>query len=196
MGIACWLGDIQELKTQQQQLTEERKAAVAEEKNRAEALLKAEAQSAADKLQTVEEEYEAKLRTMQERHEHRVTEMKAQIDRDLAAARADAAAKAKKSMQLQVDVAYQKYSEELKKRKKVHNKLMEVQGNIQVLCRVRPILPHESSLGDERAKPCFEFPIENDVILEVSFGVVWLFLCCSSCFFVLTLVVAVVTVLL
>ena len=40
------------------------------------------------------------------------------------------------------------------------------QGNIQVLCRVRPVLPHEKAQTSEMARSCFEFPIANDVILE------------------------------
>lgn len=62
--------------------------------------------------------------------------------------------------------ARQKYTEEAVHRAKLYNRVMELQGNIRVLCRVRPILPHELKKGSELAKDCTEFPVENDIIVK------------------------------
>eukprot|EP00750_Incisomonas_marina_P010524 INCI16282.4.p1 GENE.INCI16282.4~~INCI16282.4.p1 ORF type:complete len:1564 (+),score=486.44 INCI16282.4:139-4830(+) len=96
----------------------------------------------------------------------RASDIAAKAAQDIAIARAEAAAEARKAMRGEIEDAYAKYNEELVRRKKVHNKLMEVQGNIQVLCRIRPVLQHEKEQNSEMSRSCFEFPIENDVILE------------------------------
>ena len=62
--------------------------------------------------------------------------------------------------------ARQKYTEEAIHRAKLYNRVMELQGNIRVLCRVRPILPHELKKGSDLAKDCTEFPVENDIIIN------------------------------
>ena len=62
--------------------------------------------------------------------------------------------------------ARQKYTEEAVHRAKLYNRVMELQGNIRVLCRVRPILPHELAKGSDLAKDCTEFPVENDIIIN------------------------------
>mmetsp|Transcript_5197 Transcript_5197/g.7991 ORF Transcript_5197/g.7991 Transcript_5197/m.7991 type:complete len:924 (+) Transcript_5197:113-2884(+) len=41
------------------------------------------------------------------------------------------------------------YTKENKARKAIHNKLMEIQGNIRVICRVRPILEVEHKSGED-----------------------------------------------
>ena len=50
------------------------------------------------------------------------------------------------------------YRAECKTRKKIHNKLIELQGNIRVFLRVRPALAHE----DDSEIP-FAFPVEDQV---------------------------------
>ena len=44
------------------------------------------------------------------------------------------------AMRIERDEYLQLYTKESKLRKAVHNKLLEIQGNIRVICRVRPIL--------------------------------------------------------
>ena len=61
-----------------------------------------------------------------------------------------AAAAARVEMQTLVDEATELYQSELIKRKKIHNKLVEIQGNIRVFCRVRPIVPVELASGEAR----------------------------------------------
>ena len=39
--------------------------------------------------------------------------------------------------------------QENKLRKGIHNKLLEIQGNIRVICRVRPVLDMEKKLGED-----------------------------------------------
>ena len=41
----------------------------------------------------------------------------------------------------------ERLSLEIAKRRQLHNKLVELQGNIRVYCRVRPMLPHEKKTG-------------------------------------------------
>ena len=38
---------------------------------------------------------------------------------------------------------YERYRIELEKRRKTHNELMDLKGNIRVMCRMRPLLKHE-----------------------------------------------------
>jgi len=106
-------------------------------------------------------------------------ELRAKAAQDIAMARAQAASEARKAMRGEIEDAYKKYNEEVLRRKKVHNKLMQIQGNIQVICRVRPVLPHEQAQDSVMSRSCFEFPIENDVILEVRFR---LFMDCVELF--------------
>lgn len=46
------------------------------------------------------------------------------------------------------------YAQELQTRRKLHNRLMELQGNIRVFCRVRPIQPVEMK-SDQAALAIF-----------------------------------------
>ena len=62
--------------------------------------------------------------------------------------------------------ARSKYTEEAIVRQKLYNRVMELQGNIRVLCRIRPILKHELAKGAELAKDCTEFPVDNDIIIH------------------------------
>ena len=54
----------------------------------------------------------------------------------------------RKEMEAELTEARNKYAEEATKRRKVHNKLMELQGNIRVFCRVRPQSESESKRGE------------------------------------------------
>ena len=39
----------------------------------------------------------------------------------------------------------QKYLSEMKQRKRLHNELIELKGNIRVFCRVRPVITEDGS---------------------------------------------------
>lgn len=80
--------------------------------------------------------------------------------------------------------------QERKLRKKIHNRLLEIQGNIRVLCRIRPILEVERRSGED--VDITEVPNEEELYVQrdqqVSAGrlllvIVWrmcvFFVCCS-----------------
>jgi len=58
----------------------------------------------------------------------------------------------------------ERYNEEIKLRKKLHNELVELKGNIRVLCRVRPIIDED---GEESIKTV-QFDQEDDGILFIN----------------------------
>jgi len=58
---------------------------------------------------------------------------------------------------------YHLYCKENKTRKAIHNKLMDIQGNIRVICRVRPVLDVERRAGQDQVVT--EFPTDDDVII-------------------------------
>jgi kinesin family protein C2/C3 len=57
----------------------------------------------------------------------------------------------------------EKYKKEVAERKRLHNLVLELKGNIRVFCRVRPQLPHESGEGTE---PAIFFPEDSRPDLE------------------------------
>lgn len=60
------------------------------------------------------------------------------------------------------------YAHELQTRRKLHNRLMELQGNIRVFCRVRPIQPVE--LKSEQTAPAIFFRDNDQESLELVVG--------------------------
>lgn len=59
--------------------------------------------------------------------------------------------------------ASERLAEEIRKRRAIHNKLVDLQGNIRVYCRVRPVLVHETKSG--RADVVVRFPNEGEIKL-------------------------------
>lgn len=57
------------------------------------------------------------------------------------------------------------YVKEYELRKKLHNELIEMKGNIRVFCRVRPILQVEKDKGDI-VSTC-SFPGQDSIIVNV-----------------------------
>eukprot|EP00741_Cyanophora_paradoxa_P007174 tig00001085_g6942.t1 len=57
---------------------------------------------------------------------------------------------------------YERYKKESTERKKLHNKLQELRGNIRVFCRVRPATGLEATKGI----PCVTFPDEDEVCIH------------------------------
>lgn len=71
------------------------------------------------------------------------------------------------SMAQEVQEAKRKYHKELAERKRLHNLVQELRGNIRVYCRVRPVSSRElENGGDEGCKPCVRFP-EDGLSVEV-----------------------------
>jgi kinesin family protein C2/C3 len=56
------------------------------------------------------------------------------------------------------------YMKENRLRKNIHNKLLELQGNIRVMCRARPVVEAELRAG--QAVDVTEFPTPEDVIIR------------------------------
>ncbi|XP_065116518.2 kinesin-like protein KIFC3 isoform X3 [Paramisgurnus dabryanus] len=59
-----------------------------------------------------------------------------------------------------------KYKREMNLRKKCHNELVRLKGNIRVLCRVRPICPGERDAAD--TKNLVTFDVDDDAVLYLS----------------------------
>ena len=63
--------------------------------------------------------------------------------------------------------AKRKYHKELAERKRLHNLVQELRGNIRVYCRVRPVSRRElENGGDGGCRPCVRFP-EDGLSVEV-----------------------------
>lgn len=56
------------------------------------------------------------------------------------------------------------YTKERQLRKKIHNKLLEIQGNIRVICRVRPISEVERRSGED--VDVTEIPTEDEIFIK------------------------------
>jgi kinesin family member C1 len=52
-------------------------------------------------------------------------------------------------------------------RRKLHNQIQELKGNIRVFCRVRPALPHECDEGNKLAE--VKFPDSSSEAREIEF---------------------------
>ena len=48
-------------------------------------------------------------------------------------------------------------------RRRLHNQVQELKGNIRVFCRVRPFLPGEQTASNTAEYANFDFLSENDV---------------------------------
>ena len=67
----------------------------------------------------------------------------------------------------EVQEAKRKYHKELAERKRLHNLVQELRGNIRVYCRVRPVSSRElENGGDEGCRQCVQFP-EDGISVEV-----------------------------
>ena len=62
------------------------------------------------------------------------------------------------------DKFVEKYNRENLLRKKVHNRLLELQGNIRVICRVRPVLEQEKKHAGADVDVT-EIPSKQDIII-------------------------------
>jgi predicted nucleic acid-binding Zn-ribbon protein len=110
-------------------------------------------------LVNVESRYEIKLKDALRALEVRKDEERNQMLENL-----------KKSMQKIVDDAMQEkeeylalYTKENKLRKSIHNKLLEYQGNIRVICRVRPVLDVERRAGED--VDVTSYPTPEDIVI-------------------------------
>ena len=137
-----------------------------EEEQQAEAALREEVMELQAKLEAAYKGSKAELALAQDR----LVKLEGNLVREVEGARAQAREEAQHAYQKLVEVANQEkqqalelYAQENRKRKAVHNKLLELQGNIRVLCRVRPILAVETASGE--ARDVTEIPSPEDLII-------------------------------
>ena len=58
-----------------------------------------------------------------------------------------------------------KYKKEMTLRKKLHNELVDLKGNIRVYCRVRPVIKEDG--GGKNAENVISFDEDDDALLNV-----------------------------
>ena len=58
-----------------------------------------------------------------------------------------------------------KYKKEMALRKRYHNELVELKGNIRVYCRVRPVIKEDG--GGKMAENVVSFDEDDDTVLSV-----------------------------
>ena len=58
--------------------------------------------------------------------------------------------------------------EEMKQRRKLHNEIMELKGNIRVYCRSRPVNKTEIAAGEENARQVVGMPHAEEGIITVN----------------------------
>jgi Cdc6-like AAA superfamily ATPase len=69
------------------------------------------------------------------------------------------------SMQSEMERASAKLKKEVVERRRLHNLVQELKGNIRVFCRVRPMSQKDTNAGQ---RPAVTFPGEGDVTIDVS----------------------------
>ena len=69
------------------------------------------------------------------------------------------------SMQSEMDRASSKLKKEVVERRRLHNLVQELKGNIRVFCRVRPMSQKDVALGQ---KPAITYPGDNEVTIDVA----------------------------
>jgi len=140
-----------------------------EEEERAEAALREEVMELQAKLEAAYKGSKAELALVQDK----LVKMEGALVREVEGARAVAREEAMQTYQKLVEVANQEkaqalemYAQESRKRKVIHNKLLELQGNIRVLCRVRPMLAMEKAGGEGGGgKDVTEYPSPEDLVI-------------------------------
>ena len=119
--------------------------------------------AAADALAVMREAHEADLLSQKETLEaeanDRVEALRATMTErhaaEIEAVKTDAAK--------QISVFEERYAKEAKLRRKVHNALMDLKGNIRVFCRVRPKLEYEFKRKDDSGASAVVFPFPNEI---------------------------------
>ena len=115
-------------------------------------------QSQAERAQTLALTELANLNAEVETRITQATDIqKVQCAKDIASAISEANA--------EKDKYVARYTKENVLRKKIHNKLLELQGNIRVICRVRPILEMERRQSAGEDVDVTELPNEQDIVV-------------------------------
>jgi len=142
--------------------------ALAAERAQAEAAAKAVEEAHSSALKALETERDDALVAMAQlkaEAEREMAEAVAKFEADKEAARLAAVEETQARMEGEVAEFKRLYVKESALRKRVHNELMDLRGNIRVFCRVRPILAHELKQGKEQSLNVAEFPVDNEIVL-------------------------------
>lgn len=100
----------------------------------------------------VEQTIQAKEKEKQEAIDRALAQLRAEMQQMISQANAER------------DEHLANYTKERKLRKKIHNKLLELQGNIRVICRVRPILEVERRSGED--VDVTEIPNDEELLVQ------------------------------
>lgn len=117
-------------------------------------------ETANEKIGSLESEFKEKLEN----------ELKQQ-EEELGVKHASALVEVETKCQVKIDLAeseraeaYEQYLAENKKRKSIHNKLIEIQGNIRVFARCRPMV--EAELRSGKCEDVTSFPTPEDIVIN------------------------------
>jgi hypothetical protein len=106
---------------------------------------------------------EAALANLKSLHQKEKDEMLLQSSQAVSKAVSEVRANLGKEIEKATEKWQQLFLKEEKARKALHNKVMELQGNIRVYCRVRPVLDVERKSGEDSV--IVSFPGENEINL-------------------------------
>mmetsp|Transcript_16315 Transcript_16315/g.31655 ORF Transcript_16315/g.31655 Transcript_16315/m.31655 type:complete len:1254 (-) Transcript_16315:604-4365(-) len=171
---------LSELETLKELMEREHETVMAEEREEA-ARIRAEIEdtfhSTVERMQAeilqLEESKQAELTKLREECNQRVES--AEIERDEAliataeikkeadAEKAAALAEQEERLSGVVEEYRGRYIRENSLRKRVHNELMDIKGNIRVYCRVRPVLQMERRKSLDGSKDVISYPVDNEI---------------------------------
>ena len=109
-------------------------------------------------IKTVRASADAKMNAAEK---EKATEIENVVERRLQAARRVAESEIS-AIKEQMAGVEKKLVEEMVKRRALHNRVMELQGNIRVYCRSRPVSQIETKAGQENASVVVHFPEKDD----------------------------------
>eukprot|EP01035_Chromulina_nebulosa_P017819 gene17819-23429_t len=116
-------------------------------------------------------QYIAEIQRADQKYEEKTRERFNQIEKQKELEKSNALEEQRQALQSIIDKAisdkeeyFSLYLKENKQRKQIHNKLLELQGNIRVICRIRPILEVERKSGE--AIDVTSCPTPEDVIIQ------------------------------
>ncbi|GBG25436.1 Kinesin, putative [Hondaea fermentalgiana] len=167
------LADLEKLKEEMEREHEEEREEAAKIRAEIEDTFHSTVERLEEEMERREQESLAGLAQFKQEFEERLANTEAERDAALAAteevkrqaeaAQAAALAALEDELMGQVDEYRQRYIRESSLRKRVHNELMDLKGNIRVYCRVRPVLPMERKRSSTDALDVTSFPVENEI---------------------------------
>jgi kinesin family protein C2/C3 len=129
-----------------------------------------------DELSKMSQSYaalEQKIKDIEKQQQEEIESALAACRREAEDHQVQAVNAAREEMQSMVDQAMadreeylQLYTKESKSRKAIHNKLMDMQGNIRVMCRVRPVLDVEKKQAKGEDVNATEILSDEDIVLH------------------------------